>query len=258
MMEGVVLFGTGKQAQLNGYSSGGKTGTAQKIDPATHTYSKSMHIASFAGIAPVNSPVIAVAVVLDDPKGGGVSYYGGAASAPVFAQVAQDTLEYLGVPHDVEVHAVRAQAKTLTAQDVEPEHEETGDMNALLSAVNDLPADDPLKEAVSNARSAASSPTVVKVAINGKHKPASASDASLASTPPPTPEIVAVSLPLGNSAKSVKVPSLIGMPVRKVVEQVAIAGLNLQVEGRGLVRSQEPAAGSQVQPGSQILVRCAR
>jgi len=69
MMEGVVLYGTGKPAQLNGYSSGGKTGTAQKIDPATHTYSKSMHIASFAGIAPVNNPVISVAVVIDNPKG---------------------------------------------------------------------------------------------------------------------------------------------------------------------------------------------
>jgi len=68
MMEGVVLFGTGKPAQLNGYSSGGKTGTAQKVDPATHLYSKTMHIASFAGIAPVNNPVIAVAVVLDSPK----------------------------------------------------------------------------------------------------------------------------------------------------------------------------------------------
>ena len=68
MMEGVVLFGTGKPAQLNGYSSGGKTGTAQKIDPATHLYSKTMHIASFAGIAPVNNPVIAVAVVIDNPK----------------------------------------------------------------------------------------------------------------------------------------------------------------------------------------------
>src|SRR5208282_2212009 len=57
MMEGVVLFGTGKSAQLNGYSSGGKRGTAQKIDPGTHTYSKTMHIASFAGFAPVNNPV---------------------------------------------------------------------------------------------------------------------------------------------------------------------------------------------------------
>ena len=69
MMEGVVLYGTGKPAQLNGYSSGGKTGTAQKVDPATHLYSKTMHIASFAGIAPVNNPVIAVAVVMDNPKG---------------------------------------------------------------------------------------------------------------------------------------------------------------------------------------------
>ena len=100
MMEGVVLFGTGKPAQLNGYSSGGKTGTAQKIDPATHTYSKTMHIASFAGFAPVNNPVIAVAVVIDSPKG---AYYGTAVSAPVFAEVAQQVLEYLGVPHDIDL-----------------------------------------------------------------------------------------------------------------------------------------------------------
>ena len=107
MMEGVVLYGTGKAAQLNGYSSGGKTGTAQKIDPATHKYSKTMHIASFAGIAPVNNPVIAVAVVMDNPKGG--SYYGAEVSAPVFAEVAQQVLEYLSVPHDIPLrkpHAV--------------------------------------------------------------------------------------------------------------------------------------------------------
>ena len=100
MMEGVVLFGTGKAAQLNGYSSGGKTGTAQKIDPDTHTYSKTMHIASFAGFAPVNNPVISVAVVIDSPKG---AYYGAEVSAPVFAEVAQQVLEYLGVPHDIDL-----------------------------------------------------------------------------------------------------------------------------------------------------------
>ena len=104
MMEGVVLFGTGKAAQLNGYSSAGKTGTAQKIDPATHTYSKTMHVASFAGFAPVNNPVIAVAVVMDSPKG---DYYGTAVSAPVFADVAQQVLEYLAVPHDIDLHPVK-------------------------------------------------------------------------------------------------------------------------------------------------------
>ena len=108
MMEGVVLFGTGKPAQLNGYSSGGKTGTAQKIDPATHTYSKTMHIASFAGFAPVNNPVISIAVVIDSPHG---DYYGTAVSAPVFAEVAQQVLEYLGVPHDIELQPVKNPSK---------------------------------------------------------------------------------------------------------------------------------------------------
>ena len=259
MMEGVVLYGTGKQAQLNGYSSGGKTGTAQKIDPATHTYSKTMHVASFAGIAPVNSPVIAVAVVLDDPKGGGVSYYGGAASAPVFTQVAQQTLEYLGVPHDVEVHAIRPSSKTLSAKDEEPQQEETGDANELMAALNDLPADDPLRESINNARTAAAGPSSVKTTANKQAEKADKPAPKITPEAPktdsaPTPQLVSVALP----ASTVKVPSLIGLPVRQVVEQAALAGLNLQVTGRGLVRSQEPAAGSAVQPGTQIVVHCAR
>ena len=261
MMEGVVLYGTGKQAQLNGYSSGGKTGTAQKIDPVTRTYSKTMHVASFAGIAPINTPVIAVAVVLDDPKGGGVLYYGGAASAPVFAQVAQDTLEYLGVPHDVDINASRPASKNLTAKDEEPVQEHTGDVNALMAAVNDLPSDDPLRQAVNNARTPPAKPAIAKATTpKDTDKPAAKApeETSAKTTALPAvsePQIVAVSLPTG---KNVKVPSLIGMPVRQVVEQAAIAGLTLQVEGRGLVRSQEPVAGSQVPPGSQIVVHCAR
>ncbi len=256
MMEGVVLYGTGKQAQLNGYSSGGKTGTAQKIDPATHKYSKTMHVASFAGIAPVNSPVIAVAVILDDPKGGGVSYYGGAASAPVFAQVAQQTLEYLRVPHDIEVKAPGTKSKIPANQDVEPEQEHTGDVNALVAAVNDLPSDDPLREAVSSARAASAESAVVKVALKTV-KEEKVADATL--TKPEEPvheETISVALPA--PPNSVKVPSMIGLPVRKVVEEAEMAGLNLQVMGRGLVRSQEPAAGTPVMPGAQIVVRCAR
>ncbi|HUR37544.1 MAG TPA: penicillin-binding protein 2, partial [Terriglobales bacterium] len=67
MLEDTVLFGTGKKAILNGYTSAGKTGTAQKIDPATGTYSKWKHIASFGGFAPVNSPAITITVMLDSP-----------------------------------------------------------------------------------------------------------------------------------------------------------------------------------------------
>ena len=94
MMQGIVTEGTGKEARLNGYSSAGKTGTAQKIDVATHTYSHTKLVASFAGFAPVSAPAIAVTVVIDNPTVG-ASKYGGAVSAPVFAQVAQQGLSIL-------------------------------------------------------------------------------------------------------------------------------------------------------------------
>ena len=61
MMQKVVLEGTGRKAVLEGYSSAGKTGTAQKVDPATGAYSKTKYIGSFAGFAPFQSQLIPVA-----------------------------------------------------------------------------------------------------------------------------------------------------------------------------------------------------
>src|SRR5580704_9925787 len=100
MMQGVVLHGTGKKALLIGYSSAGKTGTAQKVDPATHAYSHTKYVASFAGFAPINDPAITVAVILDSAIG---LHQGGQVSAPVFQRVAQQVLEYLHTPHDIEL-----------------------------------------------------------------------------------------------------------------------------------------------------------
>ncbi len=116
MMQGIVVEGTGKAAALNGYSSAGKTGTAQKIDVATHTYSHTKLVASFAGFAPVSNPAISVTVVIDTPTVG-PSKYGAAVSAPVFAEVAQQVLEYLGVPHDQPLKTKKAM-QTLAAKDV--------------------------------------------------------------------------------------------------------------------------------------------
>src|SRR5205814_2324940 len=62
MMQGVVLEGTGRKAALEGYSAGGKTGTAQKFDSVTHRYSHSKYVASFAGFAPINNPEVTVVV----------------------------------------------------------------------------------------------------------------------------------------------------------------------------------------------------
>src|ERR1700728_1269573 len=69
MMQKVVLEGTGRKAILEGYTSAGKTGTGQKVDPATGAYSKTKYVASFAGFAPVNNPQIVVAVILDSAVG---------------------------------------------------------------------------------------------------------------------------------------------------------------------------------------------
>ncbi|MDQ3906750.1 MAG: penicillin-binding protein 2, partial [Acidobacteriota bacterium] len=79
MLEMVTLDGTAKAARLDGYTAAGKTGTAQKVDPKTHAYSKSKYVASFVGFAPVESPSVVIIVVLDEPVG---SYYGGAVAAP--------------------------------------------------------------------------------------------------------------------------------------------------------------------------------
>src|SRR3984957_20528232 len=143
MMEGVVLFGTAKGlAQLNGYTAGGKTGTAQKIDVATHRYSKTKYIASFVGIAPVNNPAISVAVILDSPEG---NHYGNVNAAPVFREVAQEVLEYLGVPHDTNVTSQTDLAKAQSKPEEEAPPERVGDLDALFAEVNNLPADDPLR-----------------------------------------------------------------------------------------------------------------
>lgn len=144
MMEGVVLFGTGKPAILNGYSAGGKSGTAQKVDPGSHTYSKTNYISSFGGFAPVNHPVISVLVVLDSPRGG---HHGGVVGGPVFQQVAQQTLEYLGVPHDMPIKPEKliAQQRKPAKSDIEGDHEQASDLNAMFAEINHLPEDDPLR-----------------------------------------------------------------------------------------------------------------
>jgi len=260
MMEDVVLFGTGKPAQLNGYSSGGKTGTAQKIDPATHTYSKTMHIASFAGFAPVNNPVISVAVVIDSPHG---DYYGTAVSAPIFAEVAQQVLEYLGVPHDIALEPTKPPSKVdAPVKEDDDSHDE--DIQALYEAANDLPSDDPLRAAPAKAGAsstpspvqAASAPAAARPEAQAENSPATPAPAN-AQNPESTPRL-ADNTVIAADAGELRVPSLIGLSVRQVIEQAGSAGLEVEIAGNGTVRQQAPSAGAMVPPGTKIVVRCDR
>jgi len=99
MMEGVTLHGTARKAQVEGYTAAGKTGTAQKIDPKTHTYSATKYIGSFVGFAPANNPAVVIIVVIDEPRG---AYHGGDVAAPVFREIAEQILPELSVTPDVE------------------------------------------------------------------------------------------------------------------------------------------------------------
>ncbi len=100
MLEQVTLNGTAKLAQLDGYTAAGKTGTAQKIDPKTRAYSKTKHIASFVGFAPVENPSVVIIVVIDEPAG---AYHGGDVAAPIFREIAEQILPALSVAPDTEM-----------------------------------------------------------------------------------------------------------------------------------------------------------
>ncbi len=133
MLEGVTLHGTAKLAQLNGYTAAGKTGTAQKIDPKTKTYSRTKHVASFVGFAPVENPAVVIIVVIDEPAG---AYHGGEVAAPIFREIAEQILPDLGVVPDTELKSAPgliAQTK-LSPQAVLRSQEERAQIDAMRKA----------------------------------------------------------------------------------------------------------------------------
>lgn len=95
MLESVVIEGTAKTAAIEGYRAAGKTGTAQKV--IDRGYAANKYVASFVGFAPVKDPVLAAAIILDEPW---PRYHGGEVAAPVFRKIASQILLYLGVAAD--------------------------------------------------------------------------------------------------------------------------------------------------------------
>ena len=279
MMRGIVVEGTGREAALNGYSSGGKTGTAQKIDVATHTYSHTKLVASFAGMAPVSNPAITVAVVIDTPTVG--TGYGGTVSAPVFAQVAQEVLEYLGVPHDqpLKTNKEMLVAATRTRDNFEGSTLDQGaNLQAMFEDVNNLPADDPLR-----ASAAVRDETITPAAMMNAAVPMALPDRVLAqfhrsgettstmlddgggkpagiATPkiPPMAQVRQDGGLVVDAGSRVAVPLFEGGTLRGVVEQAGSVGLRVQPVGSGVARQQAPAAGTMVPGGTEIVVRFSR
>ena len=266
MMEGVVLRGTGKKAILDGYSSAGKTGTAQKID-ASGRYSHRQHIASFAGFAPVNNPAVTVLVVLDSPAGGYPHDGGGEAAAPVFSRIAQQVLAYMNVPHDVEFQDpkrlyLRTHAKEDDITEGAPDY-----IAGAPEPVNapSFPSTAPAEIAVEEAK-------LHNVAVTNKPgKQPSAMTSRSASAEQPA-NIQQTSLKPANLnqfepargtvvldvASGFLVPDFHGKSLRTALEEAESAGIELEVSGSGTGQEQSPPAGSRMSPGGHVSVRFGR
>ena len=91
--------GTGQLAQTVGYSVGGKSGTAHK--QVGKGYASNKYRSWFTGMAPIETPRIIVAVMIDEPSNG--QYFGGLVAAPVFSETVQQTLRMMGLPPDMAV-----------------------------------------------------------------------------------------------------------------------------------------------------------
>jgi len=263
MMRAVVLHGTGPKAALEGYTSAGKTGTAQKVDPATGAYSRTKYVGSFAGFAPVNNPAVTVAVILDSAVG---LHQGGQVAAPVFQRVTQQVLEYLHVPHDMELPANRqvwlAQQHKVKDSDLDetsPDHlgpalelaeANVPDADAPRPSDNHKPAEKP---------SAGSSANPVMHASLRTQEPV----APPLQTPPPPAPVAAPArtngmVVLDVEQGGIEVPNFAGKSVRTALELAEENQLELSPVGSGLAREQSPAPGTHVAAGSRIVVKFER
>ena len=260
MMEGVVLFGTARRAILDGYTVAGKTGTAQKVDPKTGAYSKTKYVASFVGFAPVNDPAITIAVILDSAEG---LHQGGQVSAPVFKRIAQQVLEYMHVPHDIEPKN-QAQRLTLMASNQNDDADE--DSNQIGTPL--MPdSDETAAQSVTKSGQQSAAPT------SATKQAARVVEASLPAAPPPaTPAPDANAVPpladpapaqsaAGNGTvvlnvdSGIVVPSFMGKSLRAAVEVAQQNGLELNILGSGVARQQSPSPGSHLLTGQKVTVR---
>jgi cell division protein FtsI (penicillin-binding protein 3) len=247
MLEEVVLFGTGRRAILNGYTSAGKTGTAQKVDPRTGRYSPTDYVASFAGFAPVNNPAVSIIVIIDSARG---LHQGGQVSAPVFARIAQQVLAYMNVPHDAEIkNDPRRQMLLAKVKDE--------DLSETAEHVGEPLATDDAASIATPGPSEPQKPKSGVMNVSAKQVQPVTFTAPAPPLPDPNPApqrgTVIVDVEGGQ-----EVPSFIGMPMRSAIRTAQQSGFELTILGSGVAREQSPSPGTRLPVGSKVAVRFTR
>jgi len=230
MLAAVVDHGTGTPAQLGGYTSAGKTGTAQKSEGGA-AYTRSHFVASFIGFAPATRPAVTILVVIDTPVG---AHYGTEVAAPVFRSIAEQTLGYLNVPQDNPSQWPRK----VTPKTVKPPVQKPEEFAGF------LPTD---RGALGAATSPVLTASFSRRSSHGDSTPAG-----------PAAEGLAASTVVLGDGPLVSVPDFSGWAARRVAQECEKLGLDLNVVGSGLAVEQNPLAGIRVPSGTKIWVRMAR
>jgi cell division protein FtsI (penicillin-binding protein 3) len=230
ILAAVVDHGTGRSAQLGGYTAAGKTGTAQKID-ANGAYSKSHFVASFIGFAPATRPAVTILVAIDSPVG---AHYGQEVAAPVFRSIAEQTLGYLNVPQD----NPSQWPHIIPPKPAKPLDQKPGEFMGYLPSDRGL-----LGAATSPVRTAS---------FVDQAEPAQPNPPETDSSEPAPDTVVLGDGPI------VIVPDFSGWATRRIAQECEKLGLDLHVVGSGLAVEQNPGAGLKVPSGTRVWVRMSR
>ena len=221
MLEQVVEKGGGKNARVDGYRVGGKTGTSEKLDSGD----SSARIASFCGFAPVEDPQIACIILVDEPHGS--SSYGSVVAAPIFKNIMSEVLPYLGIEKTVEDDS---------------DDTATATPKVIKSTVEDAKAE--IKKSGLLCRVVGSGDTVLS------QLPDPGTQLAEGGT-------VVIFTDEESKAKTVTVPNLTGLSVIEVNDRAAQAGINVRFSGVTTgqqIKSvrQSIEEGTQVSPGTII------
>lgn len=220
MLGTVVEEGTGKYAQVKGYTIAGKTGTSEP-DPGDETKT---YVASFAAISPVESPEVVVLVTLYGPTGD--VHSGGTLAGPVVEQILSEVLPYLGIPSDTTTSGDTIETKSLqnvknkTVAEAKKIIEKAGFNCKVSGNLNDLVTDQMPKEGSSLIEDS----------------------------------IVCIYTEKNDTKISQTVPNLKGMTLTEAKAALKKKNLNIKVTGRGIVTSQDLATGTSVEEGTVVNV----
>ena len=223
MMESVVTDGTGKNAAVTGYSVGGKSGTSEPI----YTNTDAGYVASFAAISPIEDTQAVILVTLYDPPKS--NHQGGTLVAPVVSQMLSEILPYLGIPS------------------TDTQTEDTSNLITVPDVRNKT-----VTEAEKTLKDAG---FTVKTYVNGDANSLLVSD----QTPKPGASLAKNSIIVlygegSEVSTSVTVPDLKGMNASQATAALKEKNLNISLQGKGIVVSQDYLIDEQVPEGTIINV----